>query len=593
MNYWQFKYNLTKGSFSELKDLQDGDVFFTEITENHILKEVGIDTVVFWSRTDKEKGIMLVTKINGEPYESDVVSSGKAIPMKVIKKFDKPFSLEQNGFKILHNKLNTLKYKGRVRSRAKIDNETGAKLVKKILADDKEPSVNLDTINEESIKNTINLFLDNYSQYIEDGKNGAFYNIFIEANIAGQEIRHSSYLANLLDKDGNHFQDNLFLKSFINELKEYQDLESCETIIKFDTNNYKVTTEEFHKNEESTGLMDIVLEDDNYAIIIENKTGTKDSKGQLVKYKNFAQSKGLKDYIILYLTPKGDIATDEDARDDDKIVSISYIKTIKNTMEKSLSKISNKKLTDIIEQYIESIQLYTYNLSIDWKYELNSLELIIENKNISEQCQIISKLVNYNMFDKYNTFSKEEIDMAKWITKCFIKSKSHLERLFFVNLHNEIRDILESKSFYFSKYSNILSELLQNENNIAISIATDIETIYKSRQNRLSGIPNNKSEEYYQKLRENSKSCLVYENIIDDNEVLFLSIQKDVSGLYVFIERLTDNEIILMTEVTYLYDSVQDIFHPQEIEKLLNENYLLEKVEESKLKIISAIMEIN
>ena len=168
MNYWQFKFKKEEENFQELKDLKDGDLFFTEITENHILKEVGINTIVFWDRTDKEKGICLVTKIIGLPYESDEVSSGKAIPMKVVKKFNRPFLLEDNGFKILHNELNTLKYKGRVRARAEIDSEIGNKLVHKILGNDKEPEINLDIINEENIHNILQIFSDNYDAYIED-----------------------------------------------------------------------------------------------------------------------------------------------------------------------------------------------------------------------------------------------------------------------------------------------------------------------------------------------------------------------------------------------------------------------------------------
>jgi len=477
VNYWQFKFKKEEYNFKELEDLKDGDLFFTEITENHILREVGENTIVFWDRTDKEKGILLVSKINGQPYESDEVSSGKVIPMKVIKKFDQPFSLERNGFKILHKKLNTLEYKGRVRSRAKIDNETGEKLVKKIFVNNKEPDIHLETINEENIKKTLKLFLDNYNQYLEEGKNGDFYNIFMEANIAGQEIRHSAYLANLLDSQGSHFQNNLFLKNFINELKEYNELKDSDAVCNFNINNYKIVTEEHHKDEEETGLMDIVLEDDNYAIIIENKTGTKDSKGQLLKYKKFAQSKELKDYIILYLTPNGDIATDDEALNDDKIISISYINTIKNTMDKSLEKLSNDRIYDTIVQYIESIQLYTYNLSTDWNYKLKTLELIIDNQDVFKQCQIISRLVNYNTINKHKLFSDNEINIAKWITKYFIKAKSHIERLFFVNLHNNIKNIMDSKSFYFSQYSNILDELFQNENDRNITIATDIEAI--------------------------------------------------------------------------------------------------------------------
>ena len=177
-------------------------------------------------------------------------------------------------------------------------------------------------------------------------------------------------------------------------------------------------------------------------------------------------------------------------------------------------------------QLVILIQLYTYNLSIDWGYKLDTLELIISNQDIFKQCQAISRLVNYNIIDKYTLFSENEINIAKWIAKIFIKAKSHLERLFFVNLHNEIRDAMESKSFYFSQYAN------------------------------------------------------------DENKAIFITIQKDVSGLYVFVEQYNNNDNTVNSEVTYIYDSIKDIFHPQKIEKLFNDNYLSKKVEECSLKII-------
>lgn len=242
MNYWQFKFRNEEVAFQEFATVKDGDIFFTEITENHILKEVSQDTIVFWDRIDKTKGIMLVTKIIGEPYESDEVSSGKAIPMKVIKKFDKPFVLEKNGFKNLHDKLNTKKHIGRVRTRAEIDKKTAERLLNKIIPNLQEPDLNLVEIDEGNLKNTLQLFLENYKQYQEDGKNGYYYNIFMEANIAKQEIRHSSFLANLLKIDGNHFHGNLFFKNFMNELKQYATLSQCEAITEFDIKNYSVQT---------------------------------------------------------------------------------------------------------------------------------------------------------------------------------------------------------------------------------------------------------------------------------------------------------------------------------------------------------------
>lgn len=591
MNYWQFKFKKEEDNFQELKELKDGDVFFTEITENHILKEVGTDTIVFWSRTDKEKGIILVTKIQGQPYESDEVSSGKAIPMLVIKKFDKPFSLEKNGFKILHNKLNTLKHKGRVRARMEIDAETGERLTNKILDNKAIPDVNLEKIDEKNIKETLNLFLNNYKQYIEDGKNGYYYNIFMEANIARQEIRHSQYLANLFTKDGNHFHGNLFFKNFIDEIKQYEYLSNCETITEFDIDNYSVITEEYdEKNEDKKGFMDIVIKDSQYMIIIENKTGTTDHKGQLNRYKDYAQKKKeageIKDYIVLYLTPGGEQPQDEEAQNDEKIFSISYISDIRQAMINSQAKIQNETLNNIIQQYIDSIVLYIYRWPVNWKYELETIETITRDEATFKNCEIITRLVHYNIIENYGYFSQDELTIAKWIAKYFVKSKAKIERNFLADLLDELDQNLEKDGFYFSSKSNILVN--DYPDNINIDINYDINTIYQKRKNRTAGF----EKDDIDSIREKSGIDVIYINEISDDEYIRLTILNDIYGINVYFNHAIDNECINYFEGQHVEVLSSNIFHSTNISSLLDKEYTQKLIQESKVKILNGLKQI-
>lgn len=568
MNYWQFKFKNEKVNFKELENLLDGDVFFTEITENKILQNVNLGTIIFWDRTDKEKGIILVTKMISNPYECDELSSNKAVALKVIKKFDKPFQLEKNSFKKLHDKLNTTKLKGRVRARTSIEQKEGERLLNKILPNFEEPNTKLEKINENDLKKTLKLFTDNYKQYQEDGENGYYYNIFIEANIAKQEIRHSAYLANLLKYNGSHFHENLFLRNFINEIKLYPFLNDNEVIKNFDIENYKVETEEYDDTKDEKGFMDIVIKDDNYMIIIENKTGTKDHTGQLVRYKDYAQTLVkdgiIKDYIILYLTPNGEIPSDKKAQNDEKIVSISYIDDIYNTMNNSLDDIKNETLKDIITQYKNSIPLYAYNLPINWEYELDTINIITQNIDTFKNCETITRLVNYNLIDKYN-FSNEEIDISKWIANLFIKSKAKIERDFFVELHNTIKDELLKQGFsYDINYSNVLTQLA-SKLEMNTTIMNDINSIYYANKNRINNIKQNKDEEYYESMRNISKTKLVYKN--EFNQDLFITINSDLTGFYLFVE--TEN---IVKDVKYLFDIYTNPIISYKISNLLNNN---------------------
>ena len=593
MNYWQFKSRNLDTSFKELKELKDGDIFFTEITENHILRKVGVDTIIFWDRTDKEKGIYLVTKIVSEPYETDELSSSKAIPMKVIKKLDRPFILENNGFKKLHEHLNTTIHKGRVRSRVDIGNieniapDTGERLYKKLLNEQDEVNTNLIEIKKNEIIETLDLFKKQYDQYELNGKEGHFYNIFAEANISGQEIRHSSYLANLLDTNGKHFQGNLFLKNFIEELKLYDTLQNSKAIHNFDYNNCTVATEEHNETAEAKGLMDIVLKDGKHAIIIENKTGTKDHNGQLVKYKDFIENvedyKDLEDYIILYLTPHGEVPTDIKAQNDPNIVPISYIDDVKNCMQNSLENISNKKLKDIITQYIDAIQLYAFDLPVDWNYNVSALELITKEKTIFDNCKLITQLVNYNTIEEYKSFNNKEITMAKWIARNFVKSKSKLELLFMNNLSLELDEILSSKNYKFSHYSNIFT------NTSEMSQSIDINLIYKARKNRIKSYNDTKDEEYKSSMRDKSQTLLVHEKTINANESYRILISNDRFGLRAFYYHIKNEEIINnFNESAVDLLEVNEFYSPK-IDAFLNESYLNDKINKSIDKILDGL----
>ncbi len=131
------------------------------------------------------------------------------------------------------------------------------------------------------------------------------------------------------------------------------------------------------------------------------------------------------------------------------------------------------------------------------------------------------------MIEENNIFTNKEISIAKLITKYFIKSKALIERNFMLELSDSIDDSLETYGFVFSKNSNILVEDFPDDNQI--DEIYDLNTIYKARQIRQRGFAPKESEEYYQELRDNTKSYLIYEKILDENEYLCynFSIKKD------------------------------------------------------------------
>jgi DNA-binding sugar fermentation-stimulating protein len=131
----------------------------------------------------------------------------------------------------------------------------------------------------------------------ERRKRGELFNVFNVIGLWSEEVRlHSAFLAELLNPDGSHGLQDAFLKEFICAA-EISDL-------KFQTSNSTVSTEYYigKKEGETGGRIDILIQSEDKAIIIENKIYALDQENQLLRYKNFGDSKYAKKYKLLYLT---------------------------------------------------------------------------------------------------------------------------------------------------------------------------------------------------------------------------------------------------------------------------------------------------
>ncbi|WP_181563778.1 PDDEXK-like family protein [Campylobacter hyointestinalis] len=108
-----------------------------------------------------------------------------------------------------------------------------------------------------------------------------------------KEVKHSRFLSALLDPDGLHYQNDLFLREFVDicELKDFD----------FDTSRAKVYKE--YNN------IDIYITDGDKHIIIENKIGTGDHDEQIARYiqaivdEQDEQDEIYERILVLYLTP--------------------------------------------------------------------------------------------------------------------------------------------------------------------------------------------------------------------------------------------------------------------------------------------------
>jgi hypothetical protein len=137
-------------------------------------------------------------------------------------------------------------------------------------------------------------------------------NIFSALSISRMEIRHSNFLAWLLEPGGSHGIGDLLLRKFLreifmtnNEKTEY----SYFDVDLFDLRNVEVRRE--------WKKVDLLIIHDDFVVAIENKVGSTDHSNQLSRYKKAVDAAFPdKKRIYVYMTLFGDDPNEELARED-------------------------------------------------------------------------------------------------------------------------------------------------------------------------------------------------------------------------------------------------------------------------------------
>lgn len=149
----------------------------------------------------------------------------------------------------------------------------------------------------------------------EKERRGENFNVFEVMHAQRDEVyTHSAIIASLLNPKWNHGCNSIFLKIFVDHLKESlpivdfsldTDLEKCHVDVEYYIGSIS-------SGNESGGRIDIIIQSEkrDKAIIIENKIYADDQKKQLYRYKYYAQTH-YKSYILLYLTLDGHVPSND------------------------------------------------------------------------------------------------------------------------------------------------------------------------------------------------------------------------------------------------------------------------------------------
>jgi len=191
------------------------------------------------------------------------------------------------------------------------------------------------------------------------------FNLFEAIGAVRQELRHSDFLAFLLDPRQNHGLDDVFLKQLLKQalIGAHNAPLGAVDIDVADMRSAEVWRERKR--------IDIFVHDpvNRFVCVIENKIGTKEHSNQLQRYRE----KVVQEFpdcrsVFIYLTPEGDEASDE------TYLSFSYAEIA-------------KLLDDICQVYQSTLEQDVYTLLTHYTAMLR--RHIVSDSEIAELCRKI------------------------------------------------------------------------------------------------------------------------------------------------------------------------------------------------------------
>lgn len=239
----------------------------------------------------------------------------------------------------------------------------------------------IDSISEEEIINdAISKLkaLESKLQSIQTQKSTTI-NIFEAVGMTTQEIKHSAFLAWLLNPAMPHNLGNKCLKALFENLLHYEqniiDVEgylpnkqilgvtAVEELQEFlDDKELSIITERTLTRDDDDGRIDIFIESDKAKtlIAIENKVFTSTHNDQLKRYVTEFDSREDWKKIFIYLTPNGDLPYDSNGKYEENWCILSY-ETILDMVRSILTEVHNTKLKNLMGDYIEMVNTNILN----------------------------------------------------------------------------------------------------------------------------------------------------------------------------------------------------------------------------------------
>jgi len=171
-------------------------------------------------------------------------------------------------------------------------------------------------------------------------KSTNFFNIL---KLESAEIRHSNFLAWLLDPSGSHNLGDIFLRWFLRDI--FSD-EKVEWSDEFQVDHYNLSNVKVYREWKN---IDILIEADEFVVSIENKVYAQESEHQLSVYRaRVAKHFPDKHAAFVFLTPEG--FTPRKEENSEHYITYSYSEIARNL--ETVLDIYNDSLAEKVHHYL-------------------------------------------------------------------------------------------------------------------------------------------------------------------------------------------------------------------------------------------------
>ncbi len=220
-------------------------------------------------------------------------------------------------------------------------------------------------------------------------------NLFSALRVQEHEIRHSKFLAYLLDPNETHGLGTAFISNFILWLSQKTGNDIL--IYDLDLDMAYIKAEWSGKDKESKDKLDIFInipsknnnEFQGFVVAIECKINSTQSDGQLEKYSKLLKDNGFESATCIFLTVFGEDCGDANCK---KWISLTYTDLVLNALETTIishGKLISEKISYVLDDYKETI------------LELADEKRVEEIDNLCESLLIYKDVINDSRYSEF------------------------------------------------------------------------------------------------------------------------------------------------------------------------------------------------